>query len=111
MFNDGIDIFNSNSDFFSDICYYYPKEINNFILSDRRNNIYNNISLCEENCIYKSINYTSKRISCDCFSKNYVNTSIYENKEVLNNNKAYNTGIFPFNIEISKCYKEFIIFS
>ena len=93
MLNDGIDIFNSNSAFFTDICYYYPKEINNIILSDRRNNIYNNVSLCEENCIYKSINYTSKRISCDCFSKNNVNTSIYENKEVLNNNIAYDTDI------------------
>ena len=48
----GIDIFNINSSFFNDICYPYSEDNSDMILKDRISNIYQNYSVCDDNCNY-----------------------------------------------------------
>ena len=55
---ENLDLYDGNSDFYSDICYSYTNENGTDVtLSDRRNQYEkNNMSLCEENCNYAGYN-------------------------------------------------------
>ena len=65
----GIDIFNINDNFFNDICYPYSEDDSDLILNDRITDIYENYSLCENNCNYNKINLTDYTVSCICSTK------------------------------------------
>ena len=58
----GVDVFNMNDNFFNDI--YYPYSNNNYdmILRDRVSDIYQNFSVCDNNCEYNRINISSMTI-------------------------------------------------
>ena len=71
------------------------------ILSDRRKDIFTNISLCEENCVYKGINFTLKQIKCDCSADSVQD----ELKDFMKN--EFTSDIFHNNIAIVKCYASF----
>lgn len=103
MSKEGVDIFDSSDSFFNDIC----STVYEITLTERRKKYYRNITLCENNCEYKGINYDTKRVNCDCETKVKVNTTLQEVESVQNNNKKYNTNIAPVNIVISKCYNVF----
>ena len=107
----GIDIFNSNDDIFNDICSFYSNiSDKNVVITDRRKYIYQNVTLCEKNCIYRGINYTSKLILCDCEPKLYVNPFSSENNDIQYYHKEF-SKLFSFNIIISKCFNIFMISS
>ena len=102
---EGIDVFNANDSFFNDICYPYKKNGTDIILKDRRIDFYQNVTLCENNCEYKGINYETKRIQCDCQTKVIMNIESPVKEEVQNNNKKYYNTIASSNIYVTKCYK------
>ena len=52
----GIDIFNASSEFFNDIC-FKTKDGKDIILNDRRTDIFQNISFCQDGCKYEGMNY------------------------------------------------------
>ena len=105
-FNDqGIDIFNINDSFFNDICYSYSNSSNDIILEDRKKDIYQNYSLCEEGCTYNNTDIANMIITCDCKVKQNISNDIAS----LNNNIVKETYIFDSNIEVAKCYK--LVFS
>ena len=53
----GIDIFDPEDLFFNDLCFPFQTENGTDItLQDRRQDIFQNLSLCEENCEYEQIN-------------------------------------------------------
>ena len=54
--NYGIDIYDPQNEFFNDICYPYAED-SDMLLSERRIKYYQNVSLCESNCIYEGIDY------------------------------------------------------
>lgn len=61
-----IDVYNSNSSFYNDICYSYSKHGNDLALNDRRNTIYPNISIeCSDSCSYNGID-NNNYIDCKC---------------------------------------------
>jgi len=109
----GIDIFNPQDKFFNDICHPfdnpYDKDI---ILKDRRNDIYRNVTFCENGCIYNGINYNLKFANCIC--KSNVFQEEEQNKIETNENikfsyfkdikKVFLENLFSFNIEILRCY-------
>ena len=102
--NEGIDIFNIDDSFFNDICQPFSDSNNDLVLEDRIKDIYQNYSLCEENCTYNSIDFENKTISCDCKVK--ANISVEE--QVLNI-KQFNEIKIESNFGLIKCYK--IVFS
>ena len=65
--NQGYDIYNPNDTFYNDVCTPYDNENNiDVILNDRKNDYYENISLCESNCEYQEINVENKKVKCSC---------------------------------------------
>ena len=111
--NQGIDVFNAADDFFNDICYQYDSHDNkDIILNDRRNDIYQNVTFCEDGCIYNGMNYTLLTANCICKS-NIVQeekNNILENRtnaEKINFktlSKIFKENIFNFNFEVLRCY-------
>ena len=50
----GIDVFNADDDFFNDICHQYENpDGKDIILTDRKNDIYQDATFCQDGCIYK----------------------------------------------------------
>ena len=74
--NLGIDIFNINSPFFNDICYPYDENNSDMILKDRISIIYQNYSICDDNCDYEKFNLETLLITCKCSVKNKIETEI-----------------------------------
>ena len=112
----GIDIFNASDNFFNDIC----TPINNndgkdIILIDRRKDIFQNISFCQDGCVYSGMNYDLMTANCLCNSS-YLYTG--EEKKIisdLDNNqketvnfktitKSFISNLFDFNFEVLACY-------
>ena len=114
--NQGIDVFNTNDDFFNDIC----KEFDNtngtdIIIKDRRTDLYKNVTFCEIGCSYTGMNYDLKIANCICDPSllqinSDNNTNIYNiNKEEENNTfkaltKSFIANLFDFNFDLFKCY-------
>ena len=97
----GRDIFNSKDQFFNDICYPYSEEDSDIILKDRITDIYENYSLCENNCNYEGINTTLDTIKCECSVKVYTDTKVEEPKL----NEIILDTFTKSNIGVIKCYK------
>ena len=70
----GYDLFDSNDKFYNDICSLFNSyNDTDVILNDRREDFYNpNITLCEENCIYKGFNEETLKVNCQCNVKKEV---------------------------------------
>ena len=108
MSKDGIDIFNSNDSFFNDICYSYSINGKDIILNDRREHVYQNVTICKDTCEYNGINYEYNTINCKC---NVLNNDDYDSEKINNENKnleiknIFSKSFNNLNINISKCYK------
>ena len=103
------DIFNTSDEFYNDLCTRFSsKKGTDVILEDRRNNYYQNISLCDDECEYNGIDYENMIVNCKCLSKNHksVNESLNNNDLSLNVNNAKNAfknNLKSSNIYVMKC--------
>ena len=97
----GIDIFNIEDKFFNDICYTYSENNSDMILNDRISDIYENYSLCENNCQYDKINTTDNTVTCKCLVK--INTDPIV--ETPNLDIVIRDSIKDSNLGVIKCYK------
>ena len=79
------------------------------LLSDRKSDFFENISLCEDICIYNGYDYTIEKAECECSIKGSIDLNI--NKVVSKeSNILSNFDLSSFsNIKILKCYK--LVFS
>lgn len=87
-----IDIYNPEDKFFNDMCYDYSEDGKDILINDRRQYIYNNITICGEGCEYLGINYTSKKVNCNCnclFSKNKITTNKNFTKQSVPKHNIY----------------------
>ena len=66
--NDIIDKYNPKSGYYNDICYTFTSEIGTDIsLADRKEDfINNNMTLCEENCVFEEYDYINNKSICSC---------------------------------------------
>ena len=71
---DELDLYNSESDYYSDLCYpYINSKGTDVILNDRQNEyINNNKSLCDENCKFSRYDNVNKRLICSCKVKSNI---------------------------------------
>ena len=102
----GYDIFNPKDEFYTSVCSKY-KTINgtDVINKDRKNDYYQNVSLCEKNCIYDGLNFYDYSINCICRIKNDISFNIRD----FSFNSIYETfhhSLHPANYQIIKCVKE-----
>ena len=105
--NDTLDKYNASSGYYNDICYKTTSQYDTDIsLKDRRNEfVYNNMTLCEENCELKEYDYEKEKVTCSCDIK----LSIPENYIFKFNKKEYFKSFIDYkniaNLNILKCYK------
>ena len=82
-------IYDPKSEYYTDECFAYTTENGtDILLNDRKTEyIYNNLSLCEANCIYNGYNEDTKKALCECESKNKIGliSDIINNENILSN--------------------------
>ena len=106
----GYDIYDKKGSFYNDICSSAFINESDITLDDRKKDIYpNNVTLCKENCEYKSINIEEKRIICECnlnlnsnITKEYDNFLKEENEDDGN---FFSYLLDNINYKIFKCFK------
>ena len=103
--NLGIDIFNISDKFFNDICVPYSINGSDVVLKDRISDIYQNFSICEDNCEFNGINLTTMIVSCNCNIKNDIDLE----KKDLKFNSIYSDLFTETSFGVIKCYK--LVFS
>ena len=96
----GVNVFDANESFFNDICYPYSNNETDLILADRIANIFQNYSLCDNNCKYDHINMTKMTIECQCNVKTEISTEI----EKLEFSTAVKSTFQYSNFFIISCY-------
>ena len=110
----GIDVFNASSEFFNDLCYEYDNiDGKDITIEDRRTNIYQNISFCQDGCSYAGVDYDLMVVNCICDAAALQR----EGKNNTNDNQAQtNLNTFEslvqsfiknwldFNIDVIYCY-------
>ena len=101
----GIDIYNIEDEFFNDICYPYSEHNSDIILKDRISDIYENYSLCENNCKYDKINMTYYTATCKCTVKIEADSNV----DPPNLDTVIHDSIEDTNFGVIKCYR--LVFS
>ncbi len=90
-----IDIFDINSNFFNDICSTFTSSDKTDIpLGDRKKDYFQNVTLCEDGCIYDSFNKTSFKVNCICGNTQLKIKNIEDNINNLFSNS---------NLKLLKC--------
>ena len=90
-----IKAFESDNFFFKNICYTFKSEVNtDMILSDRVNNYYMNMSLCEEDCelenIFDNDEFHHPRALCKCGISKEFDTNSFKDYDFQLKNKKIN---------------------
>lgn len=91
---DGINVFNTDEKIFIDKCTPYSLNGKDMTISDRRNILMKNISICDDGCHLSNINTITNIIECECVFKE---TEIKSSKEItkqINYNHSNNFYLF-----------------
>ena len=107
----GIDVFNAQHDFFNDKCYNFKND-KDIILKDRRNDMFQNVTFCGDDCVYNGMDYSLMIAKCSCIPENIQETS--ENIETEHKDKkgitlndltnSFKSEIYSINFDVIKCY-------
>ena len=105
LYQNGIDVFNESDPFFNDLCYpYKSKYDSDIILSDRRADLFQNITFCEEGCTYSGVDYELMIVNCICDINSLNNNNEDNSGIILNNNKKdFTNKLYKSNIVLAKC--------
>ena len=105
--NENIDILNSSSEYYHDICYKSKSEKGtDIIINDRKIEfIEGNKTVCQENCSFAYYNYTTQKANCSCYiiesssykDMNINKTKLYDNFGRTNNKKSIS------NLDLTSC--------
>ena len=109
--NQGIDLFNSNSEFFTDLCTHFKSPINgkDIPLRERFKLFFHNVSLCETGCSIKGINTTTNTSICECKLNDLINNEFLGENIFFQSTMAELKSFFQeTNIEVLRCYKDLI---
>ena len=103
----GVDVFNIKDEFFNDICKPYSDDGSNsdMILSDRVSDIYQNVSLCGDDCEYVSFDLEKLSVNCNCKVKQEASGE----PEKGNFASSITSAFLDSNFGVIKCYK--LVFS
>ena len=107
--NQGIDIFNSQSNFYTDICFHFksPLDGKDIPVKDRVKLFFPNVTLCDEGCYIKGVNLTTWKALCQCTFNNLVNKNLFGNNIMIQQSIGELKGLLmKSNIEVLTCYKD-----
>ena len=101
--NEGINLFDFNSDFYQEKCFSFYINNSDITTKDRQNDIYNSVSICESNCNFVGYNEENKRVNCECSIKT-KNEETIPKEETHNFFESINNQI---NYKLIKCNNAF----
>ena len=103
----GINIFDINDPFYTDICYDFDNPLKKDIpLNDRIKDIFPNATLCDEGCQYKGINLTEMTATCDCKFNDIANNNLIKDNAILDSAFGEILDLInSSNILVFKCIK------
>ena len=109
----GYDLYNPNDSFYTDICSTFTSENGtDILLSDRKSDYFENITLCEDGCTYDRYDYSFEKVKCECDVKEEFEIS----QEEINNNISVEKQFFSSfgldsfsNLKVIKCFS--LVFS
>ena len=107
-----IDIFNLESDFFTDICYSFESPIygKDIPLKDRIKLYFPNVTLCENGCEIKGVNITTFKAMCKCTLNNFMENNIFgDNFFYQSSVGEIKNMIKQTNIEVLRCYQNIFV--
>ena len=111
LYGNGYDIFDTSSKFYNDICSPYKDSNNNDVtLAVRREELFYNVSLCEDGCTLIEINYTSFESVCNCGIQEECNVENVNETTVNNENNKFKDVLPKTNLYLVKCYKTYYHF-
>ena len=99
--NLGIDLYNKEDSFFNDRCNNQEFNNSDIPISLRRKLLFENQSLCEENCDYEEFDLNNDKVKCNCDVKNNMNLNV--NNEIYIDNFGESV-ISNLNYDIIFCY-------
>ena len=107
LIDQGINIFNMDDPFYTDLCYNFENPYNKDIpLSQRIKIIYPAVSLCDEGCQMDGINLDNMTALCNCKFNEIADNNMVKDNALLNSVVG---DVFDFvessNILVMKCYK------
>ena len=111
LIEQNIDIFNLSSSFYTDICYHFDSKNGKDVpLRIRILSLYPNVSVCDNGCIYKSINAETLKIECECKINNFIDNYLSFNNFPFSDTILLDTLnlIKESNILVLKCYKDLL---
>ena len=104
----GINLFDLNDPFFVNICFPFSKDGKDYPLSYRIKLFYQNVSLCEENCVLESVDLETFQKKCECNSTTTESGIGALIGEYLDN--PFSSEILGFitesNVDTLKCIRE-----
>ena len=106
ILSDSLDIYNSSSGYYNDICYTATSESGTDISLNDRKNEYANKALCQDECELSDYDYTTQKVNCSCDVKE--SSSSVANMEIDKKKLLKNFGDIKniMNIKILVCYKK-----
>ena len=103
LISQGINIFNSSSPFFNDICFHFESPNGKDVpLKERILTYFPNIKLCDDGCQNRGIDREKYEVICECTFSNIINNNLINNVftgEVIE-------IVREMNIEVLKCYQD-----
>ena len=105
----GIDLTNPQSEFYTDICFHYESPIDgkDIPLKERFKLFYPHIPLCDKGCFFKGINTATNTSICECSLNNLMNSNLLGNNVLLQDAMdEFKVLIEDTNIGVLKCYKD-----
>ena len=107
----GYNLFDSDDDFYNDICATYTSENGtDMTLEDRKKEIYSsngNITMCQSGCTFELYNETTKKAKCNCDAQNKLTetdiSKINFDKDSIGDN--FLNTLKNSNFLVLKCYK------
>ena len=103
----GINIFDLNDPFYTDLCYDFENPMKKDIpLSERIKTLYPDVELCEEGCKIKEVNLEDMTSTCDCMFNDLSNSNVMKENPIMDS--AFGE-VFDMlsnsNIQVFKCFK------
>ena len=103
----GINIFDINDPFYTDICYDFDNELKKDIpLNDRITTIFPNATLCDKGCQYEGINLNDMTAECNCKFNDITNNNAIKDNALLDSALGEVLDLVnSSNILVFKCIK------
>ena len=107
----GIDVFSAKDSFFNDICHPFNSDTD-IVIGDRREDLFQNVSFCGDNCVYNGMDFELMIANCGCdpssiqMSDEDSDISGEDNNKITLNDLAnsFTSELLDFNFIVVKCY-------